>query len=180
MHGSGYVGDHAPAVAVRDAAGACVQGVKQTTDHPSPHLFVSLANLAISMGLVGEARYWLREGTNTKQGARSNALWTTWGNLEWKQAGDVDAAAYCFDMALRVHSGSRYAHLSYAMMEKAIGNNRHARELLQRGAERNPTDAPLRQVQPALPPPCVLPARLRRCRRGITGTGECSGYVRCH
>eukprot|EP00892_Ulva_mutabilis_P003111 jgi/Ulvmu1/12800/UM097_0029.1 len=128
------------------ARNVLLQGVRQTKDDPSPYLYVSLANLAIRTDLVGEARYWLRAGTNTPRGAKSNALWTTWGNLEWKQAGDPVAAAYCFDMALRVYGASRYAHLSYAMMEKATGNLRHARDLLKAGARMNPTDAPLRQA----------------------------------
>lgn len=124
-----------------------MQGIQQTKADPSPYLYVSLANLAIRTGLVGEARYWLREGTNTKRGAGSNAMWTTWGNMEWKQAADPQAAAYCFDMALRSNPRSRYALLSYAMMEKAQGNIDSARQLLRRGARCNPTDAPLRQVR---------------------------------
>jgi tetratricopeptide (TPR) repeat protein len=100
--------------------------------------------------LVGEARYWLREGTNTPIGAKSNALWCTWGNLEWKQVGDTTAAAYCFDMALRVYPRSRYALLSLGLMEKANGNVKRAKELLRRGAKLNPTDAALRQVSPPL------------------------------
>lgn len=142
---------HVPAPSVHisfgNRSGSCAQGVRQAAGDPSEYLFVSLANLAIRTGLFGEARYWLREGTNTKRGAGSNALWTTWGNMEWKQAGDAQAAAYCFDMALRCHPRSRYAFLSYAMMEKALGNIASARALLQRGAKLNPTDAPLRQVR---------------------------------
>lgn len=106
----------------------------------------SSESLAESSGLVGEARYWLREGTNSPKGAKSNALWCTWGNLEWKQVGDTQAAAYCFDMALRVYPRSRYALLSLGLMEKANGNIERARDLLQRGARYNPTDAALRQV----------------------------------
>lgn len=124
-----------------------MQGIRQAKTDPSPYLFVSIAKLALRTGLVGEARYWLREGTNTKRGAASNALWTTWANMEWKQAGDAEAAAYCFDMALRSHSRSRYAFLGYAMMEKELGNYAAAQRLLRRGAQLNPTDAPLRQVR---------------------------------
>jgi Flp pilus assembly protein TadD len=83
-------------------------------------------------------------------GANSNALWSAWGNLEWKQAGDLDAAAYCFRMALQVYPRSRYATLSLAMMEKATGNPERARELLQRGARYNPTDAAIRQARSRL------------------------------
>jgi tetratricopeptide (TPR) repeat protein len=91
-------------------------------------------------------RYWFREGTNSKVGAQSIALWTAWGNMEWKAAGDSTTAGYCFDMALKVFPKSRYALLSYATMEKALGNSEHAVELLTFAAKHNPTDAPVRQV----------------------------------
>ena len=56
-------------------------------------------------------------------------------------------ARYCFDMALRVFSRSRYVHLTLATLEKSVGNWDEAARLMVEGMKLNPTDAALPQVR---------------------------------
>ncbi len=48
---------------------------------------------------------------------------------------------------------SRYIHLSWALFERAEGQVKNARGLLQRGNMYNPKDAAILQVCPATPSP---------------------------
>jgi tetratricopeptide (TPR) repeat protein len=121
------------------------QGIGKV-DEPSPFLYEGIGRLAAGLGLAQEARYWFREGTNSALGAKSNALWGSWGHMEWKVAGDTEQARYCFEMALKIFDRNRYVHLTWASMEKSLSNVDEAARILREGIKKNPTDAALQQV----------------------------------
>lgn len=130
---------------VLQARNAYMQGLRKV-ETPSAYLYEAIGSLARRVGLIDEARYWFREGTNTAAGGRSNALWSSWGAMEWRQAGDLEQAQYCFKMALKLYSRNRYVHLTWAAMERSQGNHSAALTLAKRGVAKNPTDALLHQV----------------------------------
>ena len=65
-----------------------IEGIRNSRKF-HPHLYEAIGNLAKRAGLLDEARYWFRTGTNIGKGSQSQALWMSWGDMEWKQADDV-------------------------------------------------------------------------------------------
>ena len=58
---------------------------RQTTDKSVPYMYCSLAVMAAELGRVDEARAWFEEGTGSRFGRTSCALWHAWAVMESKQ-----------------------------------------------------------------------------------------------
>ena len=198
----------------------------------SVYLYESIAHLAADCGLLSEARFWYRQGTNLGQPGQLGGLWNSWGDTEFKLvgaaylcgvwhclracersvqdthshaglhscdcatveahryrrshklaracaragtcsiamllmyparlafvrdrtsqrtiailcAGDERMAKFCFEQALKAQPRNRYAYLSWATLEKALGNYEECARLLREGILKNPTDSALPQV----------------------------------
>lgn len=133
-----------------EARNIFMSGIRAARE-PNPFLYESIASLAADVGLEQEARYWFREGTTTVRGAKSHAIWTSWGNMEWKVTGDTELAQYCFRQALNIYERSRYVALSWATLEHELGNVDRCKALIAQGMRHNPGDVGLVQARPCEP-----------------------------
>lgn len=69
-----------------------IRGLRELgPDRDSAYLHHSLAMLCKRLGRMEEARQWFEQGTFTKEGEGSFALWKDWGQLE-AEAGDITLA----------------------------------------------------------------------------------------